>query len=659
MSTISILISSLPLEVVQQIVTCVERVHRPSLFAFSLASKVCHSAAAFLIFEKISITVHDRDGIRRDADRLVETLAGADCARHVQSITINGALHLNGKKTAMYDPNDRWHIRCGLAEILVDEEPMDFFREYIVYDEGVIVRSSEEDMAWAPIVSLLQTAPNLRDLIYNCQSQFPPSLLSILHQWHPRCRLHHLTFRFRTLLWGVPYPYEMELATSPSLHRLKVTCAYQDSEGDFDYNLDAAMELAAGLAPNLKEVTILDLYPYLASRQRRSRKPPWQGLPGSTDLGTGSLTSLSLLGYSNLRSPDELQNWAKHTNFDYLQHLVLRGPYHERPCGLSGETMDWIARNHSFRNLKALSVNFTRDDIFNERPQYIEHAISFFRACASLEELSITGPMEPQIIDAVLIHHGSTLKRLSLYPCEDMQVISNGRDRRELPMDFTKDRILQIQAHCPVLEELAIPVMRNKSSASETEVYKCFSKMKSLRSLFITLDCANWRIGRDLTYDAQFDGEDQESAWDHNNYIKKGNVREALINSAVDEALARSIYEMISQNKTGRQLERLKLWTKNAGVFGSTSYAVDTVARSISRSWLIERLPRDDREEIIVKELAQLAREKHERESWGGLDDVVQEIYHSIWPRKDDSESWRDDWSSFPLAARSPEKPLG
>jgi hypothetical protein len=133
------------------------------------------------------------------------------------------------------------------------------------------------------------------------------------------------------------------------------------------------------------------------------------------------------------------------------------------------------------------------------------------------------------------------------------------------------------------------------------------------------------------------------------NYIKKGNVREALINSAVDEALARSIYEMISQNKTGRQLERLKLWTKNAGIFGSTSYAVDTVTRSISRSWLIERLPRDDREEITVKELAQRAREKHERESRGGLDDVVQEIYHSIWPRKDDSESWRDDWSSFPL----------
>lgn len=655
MSTTNITFSSLPLEIVQQMADCVETVHRPSLFGFSLASKACHSAAAFLIFRKISITIHDHDGLRRDADRLVEALARTDSARYVQSITINGALHLSGKKTAMYDPNDCWLRRCGLAEILVDEEQMDFSRQYVVYDEGVIEKSSEEDMAWAPVVSLLQAIPYLKDLIYDCQSQFPPSLLRTLHEQHPQCRLHHLTFRFRTLLWGVPYPYEMELATSPSLYRVKATCAYQDSDGDFDFNLDAVMELAAGLAPNLKEVTILDLIPHLPSSQRSVRKPLWQGLPGSTGEGIGSLTSLSLTGYPGLRSPAELQNWAKHTDFDNLQHLVLGGSYTTKSCGLSGETMEWIARNHSFPHLKTLDVYLTRDDVHNERPHYSENAISFFQAIDSLKELSINGPIEPQIIDTVLIHHGLTLKKLSLNPFEDMSVISNGRDRREIPMEFTKDRILQIQAQCPILEELAIPVMRDKSSASETEIYKCFGKMKSLRSLFLTLDCANWRIGRDPTYDAQFDREDQELAWsDLNNVergIKRGNVREALINSAVDEALARSIWEMIIQNKTGRRLERLKLWTKNGGIFGSTAsiYAIETAARSMSRSWLVERLPRDDKEDVTVKELGQRAREVHERESRKRLEWVVEQIYHSIWPHKKDSKDWRDDWSSFPL----------
>ncbi|KAF2123667.1 hypothetical protein P153DRAFT_412508 [Dothidotthia symphoricarpi CBS 119687] len=634
MGTTKITIPSLPLEIVQQIADCVEIVHRPSLFAFSLASRACHRAAAFLVFRKLSITIHNREGLRRDADRLVETLFRADSARQVQNITIKGALRLNTKRTDIYNPDECWLRRSGLAEILVDEELMDNSRRYVVYDERVIEESSEEDMAWAPIVSLLQALPGLRDLVYDCQSQLPPSLLRALHEQHPLCRLHHLTFRFRTLLWGVPYPYEMELATSPSLYRVRVTCTYQDSDGDFDFNRDAVMELAAGLAPNLKEVTILDLNPYLSSSQRSVRKPSWQGLPGCIGEGTGSLTSLSLKGFEGFIRPAQLQSWAKHTDFAHLQHLVLGGLSLIFPCGLSGETMEWIARNLSFPYLKTLVVYLTRDDTFIERPHYNENAISFFQAINSLEELSINGPMEPQIIDAVLNHYGPTLKKLRFNPMEHMS-----------------DRIVQIQAQCPVLEELAIPVMRNKSSASETEIYKCFGKMKSLRFLFLTLDCANWRIGRDPTYDPCFNEGDQELAWIHTKNVKRGNVREALINSAVDETLARSIWEIIAENKTGRRLEQLKLWTKNGGNFASTAstYAISTAAKSMSRSWLIKRLPRDDTEDIAVKELGQCARETHERESSKKLECVVERIYHSIWPRKKDSKNWRDDWSSFPL----------
>ncbi|KAF2871258.1 hypothetical protein BDV95DRAFT_573622 [Massariosphaeria phaeospora] len=643
MSTTKITIPSLPLEILQQIADCVETVHRPSLFAFSLASKACHSAASLPIFRKISIMVRDPEGLRRDADRLVEALSRADSARHVQSITIKGGLRLNAKKMDMYDPDKCWLKRCGLSEILVDAELMDYSRQYVVYDEGVIEESSEEDMAWAPIVSLLRATTGLKDLIYDCQSQFPPSLLRTLREQHPLCRLHHLTFRFRTLLWGVPYPYEMELATSPSLYRVKTTCAYQDSDGDFDFNLDAIMELAAGLAPNLKEVTVLAIDPHLPSRQRRYPKPPWQGLPGSTSEGVGSLTSLSIKG-TNFSSPTQLQNWAKNTDFTSLQHLILRRY-------VSGETMEWIAQNHSFPHLRTLRVHLNRADMFNERPHYSENAISFFQAFNSLEELAINGPMDTQIIDAVLNHHGQTLKKLCLNPFEDMSIITNGRDRREIPMEFTKDRILQIQAQCPVLEELAIPVMRNKSSASETEIYRCFGGFKSLRFLFLTLECANWRVGRDRTYNPQFDEEDQEIAFYHTRIVKRGHVKEALINSAVDEALALHIWQIISQNKTGRRLERVKLWPKGGGYFASGNHtlgAVDMFARSLSRSWLIERVPRDDREDVTVKELGQRARETRDRETGTACSEGTK-MYQSIWPPKEDSKDWRDDWSSFPL----------
>jgi hypothetical protein len=80
--------------------------------------------------------------------------------------------------------------------------------------------------------------------------------------------------------------------------------------------------------------------------------------------------------------------------------------------------------------------------------------------------------------------------------------------------------------------------------------------MKSLRFLFLILDCSNWRVTRDSNYNPKFDEKDQKhldifAA----HFLKRGEFKETLINCAVDEALARSIWNTISQNKTGRRLE--------------------------------------------------------------------------------------------------------
>ncbi|KAF2675750.1 hypothetical protein K458DRAFT_437773 [Lentithecium fluviatile CBS 122367] len=595
---------SLPLELLQQIAACVETVHRPSLCAFSLTSKACHRASAFLIFWQINITIHHREGLRRDVDRLVEALSRTDSARHVQRISIRGALRLNAKK--MDDDEEATH-QPSLNEIMIDEEATEYLRRYVVYDEPVIQKSSEDDLAWAPVVSLLHAIPHLKDLVYDCRSQFPPSLLSTLREQHPQCRLHHLTFRFRTLLWGVPYPYEMELATFPSLYRVKLTCALRDTDGDDDFNLEAMMELVAGLAPNLKEVIVLDLHPIGSWHYYRPRES-WKGLPGFTGGAMGSLTSLTLKGFGHHQLPTLLQNWSRHTDFACLRHLAIwKG-------GLSGEAMEWVSQNHSFPRLTTLIVHLTRDDKYQERPHYSENAVSFFQAFESLEELSIHGPIDSHIMDTILSHYGQKLKKLNLRPFEERWDAVNLRVARDIPMEFTKDRILQIQAQCSVLEELAIPVKRNKSSASEAEIYRCFNEMKSLRFLFLTLDCSNWRVCRDSTYNPQFNKEDQKPV--HDQYpLKRGTMKETFINCAVDEALARSIWKTISQNKTGRHLERLKLWTTGGGEYGGSMYvSFDEIIENLSRSWLIERVPRDDQEDITVKELGKDAREARDFE---------------------------------------------
>jgi hypothetical protein len=648
---------SLPLEILQRIAGIVDTEHRPSIYTLSLTNKACHRAIVHLVFRQIQITVsHQPEILQKEVASLIEALSRTESARHVQRISIKGDIRFKARKTNKDSPDtDEIEPPDGIQEILGNNISSGL-RQFVVYDEPVIIKSSDEDLAWAPVVRLLQAVPCPRDLIYDCQSQFPPSLLEVLHRQHPRCRLHHLTFRFRTLLWGTPYPYEMELATSPSLYRLDVVCAWRDSDGDDDFNLEAAIDLASGLAPNLKEVSFFELWPIGCWRYDRRRRELWQGLPGLTGKLGGSLTSWTWIGCDDMVGPAIKKNWRNNTDLAHLQHLTI-GRFHESSIGISGDEMEWIIQNRSFPRLKTLSVAITRDDFFVDRPHYVENAVSFFQAFRPLEELSVRGPIDAQIMETILSRHGQTLRKLTLHPYENWFSDVNGRNATNLPMNFTKNHLSQIAVLCPLLEELSVPVKRNGSRASEVELYRCFGKMKSLRYLFLILDCSNWMVwpvnNHDHNRDPQFSEEDQGTAVSYGagtTPITRGEAKRTLINCAVDESLVRSIWRTISQNKEGRQLERLKLWPMGAQLYPRKSF-FDILVEEISRSWLLERNPRDDQVDPIVRELGRLSREYRQvKRPWGdGFKGITEKLFRSIWPCKAGSKDWRDDWFSFPL----------
>lgn len=607
-----------------------------------------------MIFKRIRITIHGREDLRRHVDELREALMRNNSFSNVRQITVRGALRKRDKQIEGY-PVQKSDSFPYNTENVPDEGPVNHRGLYAVYNESVIKRSSEEDMAWAPLVDLLDNEIPLEDLVYDCQSQFPPSLLSILHKQHPRCRLHHLTFKFRTLLWGVSYAYEMELATSPSLHTVKVACAHRDSDGDDGFYLEAMMELVTGLAPNVKYVIVLNLFP---GRSLRSTLPRglWQGLPGFVPGKRGSLKSLSLRGYTRLKTPEILQNWARHVDFTCLRQLTL-GASLDMNTGLSGETMQWVVQTQSFPHVKSLSVHLTRDDLHVEKPHYRDQAISFFRMFESLEQLTIDGPVDYQIINSVLAYHGQTLKKLSLYPFEQIPIGINVRDLLDLAFHFTKNHILQLQVQCPILEELTILVKRDKSSAAEAEIYRCSGKMKNLRALSILLECSNWRVNRDPTYAPDFDLVDQEPVeTERYPWLKKGELKEAFINGAIDEALACSIWKTISQNKAGRCLERLKLWPTGMAEYGTAARlppTFTTITKNLARSWLFEWVPRDDIDDFTTTELRKrrrLARDEKEAKFLAHPQNLEYwKVLRSLWPSKDGSRDFRDDWSSFPL----------
>jgi hypothetical protein len=669
---------SLPPEMLQQIAGYLNDSHRPSLFAFGLASKICHNATIPSIFYHIRLEIGSREALQGDVDALVKSLARTESACHIRCLSIKGHLQLpvkpkvEGYKSGTPDRHS-WFKTTGVNEILGDEEPFGT-TPYVVYDEPVIAKSSEEDLAWLSVVGLIKTLPHLAKLVYDCRNQFPPSLFDALHDYHPQCKLYHLTFRFRTLLWGIPYPYEMALATSPCLYSVKVICSERDSQGDDDFNQEAMMELAAGLTPNLKEVVIVNLYPENSWRYYRRPRESWRGLPGFvTGQSIGSLTSLSLLGEVSLNLLGMLHDWAKHTDFSYLLHLTLGGGYGCENEGMDDEAIEWIVENCSFPQLKTLHIRLGRHDDRTDNPNYVINVITLLSSFKPLEQLSVSGPLEPKILDPILDRHGQTLTKLSLRPSENERSLEAPRVRREIPMTFTKEHILQIHAQCPALEELAVSIKRTKSDALEAEIYKSFGRIGRLRSLFLILDCSNWSVARDpdLEDNTLFDTVDRE-AWDTREIVKKGHLRETLMNCAVDDTLARSIWEIICQNKVGQKLEALKMWTYGGGQFGNGHFGyIRDVVDNLSRSWLIERVTRDDGDIINVKELGQRAREardqqvtdRYERSAYmrRGIDDDVIEpevvaegsrevqLFRRVWPRKEGSKDWRKDWSSLPL----------
>ena len=662
-------LDKLPFETLQQIGGYLHDTHRPSLYTFGLASKICHTATLRSVFREVHLTVRGRKALQYDVDALVKLLSDVESAQYVRHLGIKGFLPWNidesdeackDARTSNVSYMD-WFRRTGVAEVLGDEEPA--LGGYFFLDKAIEI-SAEEDIGWTPVVYLIKTLPHLAKLVYDCRNQFPPSLLNALHKHHPQCKLYHLSFRLRSLQTETHDPHEMAIATSPCLHSVKVRYAWRDSNGEDDFHEEALPELVAGLAPNLKEVQMVRLGPQVLqgwSRRHHIARELWRGLPGFTPgRGIGLLTSLSLVGQVDFKL-GLLKTWNQSTDFSSLNYLALGGGLfepHEKQNGVNGEVLEWIAQNCCLPQLKTLRIRLDRDDSDDMKPNYANNAITFFKALEPLSELSVDGPLETKILDAILSRHGHALRKLSLCPFE--------ADQQHIAMIFEKEHVLHIQAQCLALQDLTIQIKRTKSDLREAEIYRSFSKMECLQVLFLILDCSNLQatLGGAST-DPLFDEDDREFYSNKYTGLKKGYIRETFINCAVDEMLARSIWETIYRDKVGKQLESLKLYTTGGGDFGNdTAYNdIPTVVENLSRFWLIEKSVRDDEDIIDVKELGLGAREARDKQETdfcnrhcGGdttgssfPDFSAVHIFRRIWPSKAGSEDWRQDWTSFPL----------
>jgi hypothetical protein len=304
-----------------------------------------------------------------------------------------------------------------------------------------------------------------------------------------------------------------------------------------------------------------------------------------------------------------------------------------------------------FKSLERLSIHLRcKDNDVNFRP-----AVDVFFDCLGpLTTLRLYGSVDVSLVYRILERRGFMLRELVLRPSEPVHYGSH-----ELAMILTKADILQIRDRCPLLEDLNVSVKRSKSDWRETKCHEVLGTFASLTMLGIHLDCFNPRVPS--TPDADSDVFDRRSYISHGNGLYNAHIEDAFINSAVDEALARSILDIVSANKPGRSLAYLRITSGGGSSFGGMipgglSRRVD----HISQSFLLTRSERDDNDDIEVIELGKRVREERDArgrhqeaemlKKWGHTGDArLNSIFERLWPPKPGSRDWRDDWSSKPL----------
>jgi hypothetical protein len=507
---------------------------------------------------------------------------------------------------------------------------------------------------WLKLKELLGKLPALRNLTWGCSEQIPPCILRCLHECLPQCRLHMRNFSLRSLVQPPQDPlrissHELDLATSPCLYSIAMKYDYMYSDCA-NYNENAVKDMMAGAAPNLQEVSLLyessGSDPWLVAALRIPRQT-WHGglipLP-SADIAQGALRSLELATSITI---DSLESWKKTTDFSVLRSLKLH-------CGIGSVELRWLADNCQFSLLDTLVVSpsWSVDETLEELSDATE---SFLLSLPPLRRLKITGDYQQRIIYLAMDHSGVTLRQLHLLSVDDY---SGNAPKSDSPGFANSYFLHALQQKCPLLEDLSLCVLRSQGNAREVAIYRGLGEILTLRKIYLSIYCPQSVLWDKAILEAMHDSDDSVTTTKED---KASEVDNALIDLAIDDTLARSVFHTISAARPAYAipLECVTLRVdglESQGGFGSP-FDLIKLLRYIGRSWVCAATLRDDRpHECLVEEYdAEEKLDREDMEQTGELAEMVNEeltsaALHRVWPETREG-SWKDKWHSFPLEA--------
>ncbi|KAK1839261.1 hypothetical protein CCHR01_18123 [Colletotrichum chrysophilum] len=561
---------------------------------------------------------------------------------------------------------DGWKPRISPAERVDDETRIDGWLQesYDPGHNGVDYGWDEYTMAkvpnefWKPLAKLIERLPRLKELLYACPNQFPPCLLAALHEHHPSCRLHLRNFHLHSIkdrhglaavLDAEETDHELRLASSPCLHSIRYS--YANSHGDYgrfnnneepnpnNIHNSAVMRYVTRMAPNLKRVHLRPV-PDVPDESTQSFPPePWEAV-SHLDLpqSLASLTSIEM-DQGFYVSDEVIKVWRESTDMSVLRVLKLKM--------LEVPALQELAKCN-LTSLVHLNIALPYVD---RRSYWNVVADALRRVSSHLVTLKIGGFSSEIALDSVL---GPCLRTLDL-------ATYNSRV-------FQEKDILEITARSPLVECLTLRIPRRKGNASEVASYRALGKLKRLRDLSVTLVARPPPISRatlesmgveDYAYGV-FEREIWRVTANKDPGFSTGALKTAVINSAVDARLVRSIVEVITAAKQRNGALSLELLQVDVTGYDQiklsnkddTGTAFGEYCSLLGLLWIAWRFVNsDNRAEYFVipgqDDKYIYRRDKDPIEEVGG---IFLWIVEMVWPRAGPTKDLVGRaWHSFPL----------
>lgn len=627
------------------------------LFAFSLASASCAAISRRQRLRRVRLPVSE------------ELLRDGSCLRRVRELVATGSsAHVRWLRLDQGpEPPPQIHVPGeveGYPGDLGEETELDHLEpDWGTFDDesGLLWPKFQEfsptppedkarlNRLWEPLADLIGSLTHLTDLIYACRSEVPTHLLDMLHTNRRDVRLHVESLSLRSLyqpMNDASRPIgqdEYMLATSPSLHSAATKWFVFGPDGEMSFVRDAVIQMVSHSAPNLASLTLESRDPGYSAGMRTAfltpthMLPVWKGFDGSGrtahDPARAPKGALARLACNS----DDLQALKHVIDFSRLSTLAVK--YVDLKAV---RLLRQLARDHGFPSLTWLDLSL---DIgyLEDAHEMDGEAAALMGSLHPLRTLFLKGLVGDETVQATLDNHGRSLVQFKLLP-------SSAYGVEAAAVTLTPRHIERLCASCPRLRQFEVRLPRTEGDAVEVSMYRELGRLPRLESLCIRLYCPD-QESRPVR-------EGEEFVYVLGQRVPACLLRRGLVNCAVDQRLALSIFQAISDGGPS-SVGYLKIQVDNVADFAPWAGEPDIVAvlEWIARNWVCEREWQSRR--VSVREVAH----DHDSRAQRGVGDLLmtdfkladleegeclRAVWTSLWPGPPGDR--RRHWSSMPLA---------